>query len=150
MYIKINNEKITAEELAKRLGLSAPITSLSLCVNIPAGELQVNTFNPDWSVSPGLDTFVNLKDGTSIMVARTEQTQNLQPVTWLYNRTDVYLAYLRHDVRSDDEFDKDPKDPVLVVGGDTDFNVQLYRENHYVVDNGMLPEDMQPKEDDYE
>ncbi len=148
MYIKINNEKITAEELAKRLGLSAPITSLSLCVNIPAGELQVNTFDTEWSDCPGIDTFVKLKDGTSIMVARTEQMQNLKPVTWLYNRTDVYLAYLRHDVRSDDEFDKEPKDPVLVVGGDIDFDVQLYRENQYVVDNGMLPEDMMPTEDE--
>ncbi len=150
MYLKINGVEMTAEELAEKLNLPAPIHSLSLCVRIPAGELEVNTFDNGQSAAPGIDSYINLKDGTSIMVARTEQVRNHQPTTYLYNRTDTYLAYLCHDVRPDDEFDKDPKEPVLVVGGDVDFNVQLYRENHYVVDNGMLPEDMQPEEEEYE
>lgn len=140
MYIKINGEKYTLDDLAEKLGINGNIQELSLCVPLAVGTLEAYSYaSSDPNHIPCINTKIDLyKDGTSVMVACTEQVQTYPPTTYLYGRTDTYLAYMRHDVRTDDEFDEDPKDPELVVSGDHDFDVRIFRENDFICDCGTI------------
>lgn len=145
LSLTINGRKFSAEEVAKKLGITDSVVTMSLRVPIPAGNVEAYAFNDEFVVFPGIDTMINTTDkegrNISFTVTRTEQAlKDEDPTTYLYGRTEPCIAYLKNDIRPEDEFDADPKNPKLVVGGDTDYRVQLYAENEFVDWRGQVSE----------
>ena len=141
-YIRVRSNKgdtltVSARSLATLLGLDGDVQQIELCRDIPAGELSACIPCPgENDPYPGIDVVLQMEGhDIPVLLSRSEQPFGEQPKTYLYGCGDSYIAYSPADTREDEERD-DLKNSVLVVGGDSDDQLQVYLENHYVKVHG--------------
>lgn len=142
-YIRINGKEFSLEEIAEKLGIAEPLYSATLCQEVCSGTLCAQLSLAVESY-PGVElSFEFPKSASSepLPIARLEQDDpnlDIEPQCFLYGRGDSYIAYMDVNTQTDVEFKAFPRDDTLVVSGDKNRTLLVFRENNYINDYGML------------
>ncbi len=148
-FIRINGKKFSLEELAEKLGLSGPVSMVSLCQKSASGILCADLPVCMNGSYPAVELTFEFPEGvnpTRLPVARLAQDEecaSAEPQCFLYGRGDSYIAFTDVNTQTDDEYEKDPQYNVLVVSGDRGDVLHLFRENSYINDMGSLMSSVQ-------
>lgn len=142
-YIRINDKKFSMEEIAEKLGITEPLYSVTLCQEVCSGTLCAQ-LPLAVEAYPGVELTFEFPEGASsesLSIARLEQDDpnlDVEPQCFLYGRGDSYIAYMDVNTQTDAEFKAAPRDDTLVIGGDKNRALRVFRENNYINDCGML------------
>ena len=138
-YIKINNTKISLEDIAAKFGITVPINKAAVCQEVPAGTLVATATGLITDPSPAIDVDLVLPekaDSLPIVITHIEQPYpDGKPETvtaFLYGRGDDYIAYMHVDTRPDAEEEEDPIPPNITISGNPGEVVRFSTENGYV------------------
>lgn len=138
-YIKINNTKISLEDIAARFGILGSINKAAVCQEIPAGTLVATATGMITDPNPAIDVDLVLPEEAEscpIGIAHVEQPYpDCKPekvTAYLYGRGDEYIAYMHVDTRPDAEEEEDPIPPNITLSGNPGEVVQFAMENGYI------------------
>lgn len=138
-YIKINNTKISLEDIAAKFGIKESINKAAVCQKVPAGTLVATATGLMTDPYPAIDVELVLPEKAEscpIDIAHVEQPYpdgEPEDVTaYLYGRGNEYIAYMHVDSRPDAEEEEDPIPPNITLSGNPGEVVQLTMENGYI------------------
>lgn len=138
-YIKINNTKISLEDIAAKFGIPGPINKAAVCQEVSAGTLVATATGLMTDPYPAIDVELVLPEKAEscpIGIAHVEQPYpdgEPEDVTaYLYGRGDEYIAYVHVDTRPDAEEEEDPFPPNITLSGNPGEVVRFSTENVYV------------------
>ena len=138
-FLRIGDHIFPLDELHERLGVPKS-DEIYLCQKVPAGTLRACVSGCEGDPYPGIDVDLVLPvdDTLPNLLSRSEQpvvTDEETPVrTFLYDR-DTYIAYADADIRSDKEWENNPRQAKIMVSGDNgcpEATIHVYSENPYV------------------